>query len=65
MDEDRVVDKVAFLEAKVGVQAASSSDEENALLNYIDYMSQSEFPLSIHKLLGFAWCIAKERGAGL
>ncbi|KAH3835204.1 hypothetical protein DPMN_108552 [Dreissena polymorpha] len=48
----------------MGVDTALTTDEEDALVSYIGYMANRGFPLSIQQLIGFAWCIAKERGRG-
>lgn len=58
---DRVNGKIP-LNAKMGVKTALTTDEESALCSYISYMANRGFPLSIQQLMGFAWCIAKERG---
>jgi len=46
----------------MGANTALNDEEENALCSYISYMANRGFPLSIPQLMGFAWCIAKERG---
>ncbi|KAL4221115.1 hypothetical protein ACF0H5_019375 [Mactra antiquata] len=58
---DRVHYKVSVNKCKMGVKTALTEDEELALCNYISYMANRGFPLSISQLLGFAWCIGKER----
>lgn len=60
---DRIAGKVPLV-AKMGVQTALTTEEESALVNYIDYMANRGFPLSIPQVLGFAWYIAKEKGKG-
>lgn len=59
---DRVHDRVPLNKTKMGVKTALTSEEDLALCNYITYMASRGFPLSVDQLLGFAWCIAKERG---
>lgn len=58
---DRINGKVS-LNAKMGVKTALTEDEELALCNYISYMANRGFPLTIQQLIGFAWCIAREHG---
>ena len=58
---DRISGRVK-LKSKMGVKTALSSEEESALCNYITYMANRGFPLTIQQILGFAWCIAKEHG---
>ncbi|VDI05778.1 Hypothetical predicted protein [Mytilus galloprovincialis] len=56
---DRVKGKVA-MDAKMGASTVLTSEDEISLVNYIEYMAQRGFPLSVSQVIGFAWCIAKE-----
>jgi hypothetical protein len=58
---DRVNHKEPLHKSKMGVKTVLTDDKEIALCNYITYMANRGFPLSVPQLLGFAWCIAKER----
>lgn len=60
---DRVSGKVK-LRAKMGPSTALTLDEDTSLVHYIEYMAKRGFPLSITQILGYAFCIAKERGKG-
>ena len=56
---DRVKGKVA-MDAQMGASTVLTSKDEISLVNYIEYMAQRGFPLSVSQVIGFAWCIAKE-----
>ncbi|VDI43001.1 Hypothetical predicted protein [Mytilus galloprovincialis] len=56
---DRVKGKVA-MNAKMGASTVLTSEDEISLVNYIEYMAQRGFPLSVSQVIGFAWCIAQE-----
>lgn len=56
---DRVNHKVQ-LQSKSGVCTVLSESDEVALKNYIKYMAQRGFPLSISQVKGFALCIANK-----
>ena len=48
----------------MGIKTALTEEEELALCDYISYMANRGFAQSVPQLLGFPWCIAKERGKG-
>ncbi|VDI23515.1 Hypothetical predicted protein [Mytilus galloprovincialis] len=56
---DRVKGKVA-MGAKMGASTVLTPEDEISLVNYIEYMAQRGFLLSVSQAIGFALCIAKE-----
>ncbi|VDI39220.1 Hypothetical predicted protein [Mytilus galloprovincialis] len=48
------------MDVKIGSSTVLTSEDEISLVNYIEYMAQRGFPLSVSQVIGFARCIAKE-----
>jgi hypothetical protein len=45
----------------MGVEPALTNEEETLLFHYIEYLANRGFPMTIHQILGVAWCIAEEK----
>ena len=60
---DRMLGKVA-VNARIGHPTALTKCEEDALMNYIDYMHNRRFPIDRSQVISLAWAIDLKRDPG-
>ena len=59
---DRLQNKVKS-DCPLGKPTNLTSDQEENLCRYIDYMSQRGFPLTVNQVIMYAWCMDRMSGA--